>query len=600
MPKADLVRSSLLVLLLIVSTGCRAKAFQQTPVKWPLTERETCASGSWPIDGRCIPAETAFTAVNGQTYWVDQRNPLSDDRNPGTVDQPWRTISRATSVLQPGDAVLIRAGVYRESIRPRVGGRDAGHRVTYAAYPGDEVIISGADVTDSAEWVRTANGWRRIWTGPAMPTYSNEESIVMRREMVIADGEVLTAVSHRNALEPGSFYVEGTPSAQEAIVARFPDDRAPSEVGVIELAHRTHLFQPTGRDPYPDCGDSGTPGWLHIVGITFKHASNRAQWGAFCAGSRGSLIEDVTVEWTNGAGIDASGDSHVFSRTSASHNGQIGFVASCRNCLFEDTAAIGNNWKGYDMFWEAGGGKWSYTTNSTIRRHHAANNHGPGIWLDGYNTENVVEHCLVESNEMAGIMLEMETRETLIQHNTIRQTSWMGYSGSGILSQAASRNIIVHNTILENEGTGLWIRQDPSHRASDGYNIVYNNVLVRNAWTQEKEAREVTVEGEAIADVRTNSFGGNLYGRHASNDLRTSVFFVPADPSEVAGFRGVDLGRWEELTGERGAALIDSPPGRLAEQIELYTPVSLQAVPLWMRMFEERIRIGMRPGANWD
>jgi parallel beta-helix repeat protein len=303
------------------------------------------------------------------------------------------------------------------------------------------------------------------------------------------------------------------------------------------------LFDPIGDDPYSDCSDPTAPGWLRIVGLTLRHAANRAQWGALCAGSEGSLVEDVRVEWTIGMGVDGSGSRHVFRGVKSDFNGQAGWGASCSSCIFEDGTAVGNNWRGHDLFWEAGGGKWNDTHNTVIRRFTAIANDGPGIWLDGQNSDNTIEDCVVEGNEGAGIMLELETTRTLVQNNVVRRTRWREWTGTGILSQAANRNVLLHNTVVENEGTGIWIRLDPLRRAPEGGNAIVNNWVVGNAAGSENEAREISVEGEDVASVRSNRMEGNAYGRPSGNSVLRSTFFAVPSPDGTS-FRSSDLDAW--------------------------------------------------------
>ena len=492
--------------------------------------------------------------AGGTRYVVDQRHPAASDGNPGTVDRPWRTIHRATGpdVLRPGDAVVIRGGVYRESVRPRVGGTGPAARVTYAAWPGEAVVVTGADLAADG-WTQTRDGdWRRAWSGPGLETYSDEHAF--RRELVVAGGRVLRPVAERGRLAPGRFWAEGPDHAPAAVVVRLPGGATPSQAEV-EIAHRTRLFWPEGPTPDPECGAAGTPGWLRVVGITFRHASNRAQWAAFCAGSSGGLVEDVAVEWTNGLGIDVTGRGHVFRQSRADLNGQMGWGGSCVGCLIEDGAAVGNNWRGHDPFWEAGGAKWTETSGTVVRRFYAAHNGGPGIWLDIDNVGNTVEGSLVVGNRVAGILLEYRTTETLVQHNVVAQTRWRSWSGAGILSQAASRNAYAHNTVVENQGTGLWLRLDPDRRAADGGNAVSDNVIVGNA-AGGPEAREVSVEGLDPGHVRTTSFVGNAVGRLGAGTFRSSFYVYPAPSVSEAGFRGESVGVWERLTGARDTRLV--------------------------------------------
>jgi hypothetical protein len=57
-----------------------------------------------------------------KTYYVDGSSNKSDDRGPGSLKRPFRTIGKAAEVLKPGERVVIATGTYRESVRPARGG----------------------------------------------------------------------------------------------------------------------------------------------------------------------------------------------------------------------------------------------------------------------------------------------------------------------------------------------------------------------------------------------------------------------------------------------------------------------------------------------
>ncbi|WP_412067932.1 NosD domain-containing protein [Rubrivirga sp. IMCC43871] len=539
----------LFLLAALALTACGDPAEAARPSTWSEPVPPACPPGEWDAGEGCGPAATVFSPT-GATLFVDRASPAASDRGPGTEARPFRTISRAAEAVRPGDAVVIRAGVYRESIRPRIGGSSSRSRVTFAAYPGETVVVSGADVADSG-WTRTAGGdWRLPWAYGPLRTYSDDPAF--RREMLVVGGRVQRPVAGRAELAPGRFLREGSDNAPTALVARLPLAR--SGDGGIEVGVRTRLFWPSGPDDSADCGDPSTPGWFRVVGLTFRYATNRAQWGAVCAGSVGGLFEDVTVEWTNGRGIDVSGREHTFRRTRADLNGQIGWGGACASCLFDETAAVGNNWKGHDPYWEAGGGKWHHTTDTVFRRHYSAHNDGPGIWLDGDNTSNTIEGALSVSDQVAGIMLELRTTGTLVQHSVVARTRWRAWSGSGVLSQAASRNVFSHNTFTENGGTGLWLRRDPDRRASDGDNLVANNWIVDNAASGE-EAREVQVEADTPAMIRSTRFVSNVYGR-LGDGLYRSTFFARPVPALAADFRSEDVLEWARITGAEQDRLV--------------------------------------------
>src|SRR6187551_1145771 len=66
-----------------------------------------------------------------RTYHVDGSAPRADDRGPGTLERPFRTIGQAAEVLQPGERVVIAAGTYRECIRPARGGTAPDRMISY-------------------------------------------------------------------------------------------------------------------------------------------------------------------------------------------------------------------------------------------------------------------------------------------------------------------------------------------------------------------------------------------------------------------------------------------------------------------------------------
>jgi len=57
-----------------------------------------------------------------KTYYVKQQHPNASDDNPGTEEQPFKTINKSAQVLMPGERVVIGEGVYKEFVRPIRGG----------------------------------------------------------------------------------------------------------------------------------------------------------------------------------------------------------------------------------------------------------------------------------------------------------------------------------------------------------------------------------------------------------------------------------------------------------------------------------------------
>ncbi len=69
-----------------------------------------------------------------------------NDANDGTSARPYKTISAAALVAQPGDVITVHKGTYRERVTPPRGGESDAKRIVYQAAPGEEVVIKGSEV----------------------------------------------------------------------------------------------------------------------------------------------------------------------------------------------------------------------------------------------------------------------------------------------------------------------------------------------------------------------------------------------------------------------------------------------------------------------
>ena len=107
--------------------------------------------------GMVAPANAADpTAPNGRVIYVAKNG---NDNNAGTTTAPYLTINRAAQLAQPGDTVVVRAGLYRETVKPARGGTDETHRITYTTARDGDVVIKGSEEVNT--WVQhSGNVWR--------------------------------------------------------------------------------------------------------------------------------------------------------------------------------------------------------------------------------------------------------------------------------------------------------------------------------------------------------------------------------------------------------------------------------------------------------
>jgi hypothetical protein len=109
-----------------------------------------------------VPAKTSMLALLAYaacanehgfpaTYVVDQSAPGAADINPGTEEQPFKTIQHAADISEPGDLVFVMAGGYAERVAVRTSGAE-GKPITLRAVPRHSAVVAGFDL--KANYVR--------------------------------------------------------------------------------------------------------------------------------------------------------------------------------------------------------------------------------------------------------------------------------------------------------------------------------------------------------------------------------------------------------------------------------------------------------------
>ena len=129
-----------------------------------------------------LPALSAESRA-GNVYVSPQGNDAWSGRlaapNADKTDGPVRTLKRAAGLVTPGEACLLREGVYAETLRPARGGT-AGKSITFGNYRGERAVVSGADPV--AGWQKAEGG---VWTAPV-------DWDLKDGNQVFADGAMLT------------------------------------------------------------------------------------------------------------------------------------------------------------------------------------------------------------------------------------------------------------------------------------------------------------------------------------------------------------------------------------------------------------------------
>ncbi|MHB9032110.1 MAG: right-handed parallel beta-helix repeat-containing protein [Anaerolineae bacterium] len=528
-----------------------------------------------------------------RTYYVNNQHPAAADDNPGTEERPFRSISRAAELLQPGERVVIAGGVYRESVHPASGGTSPEAMISYEAAPGAEVIVKGSIILEgnwqpSDQWnLRREHaqpaGRPRIWQlrldGALFGGYNpfgmlnmmpdttffggkNIAHYILRRGMLFCDGVKLEQVNLPYQLGEGTgrFWCEHNGLT---LHVRFPDDADPAGHTIEATAHE-QVFAPL--EPFL--------GYIRVKGLTLEHAANAypvPQRGLVSA-YRGHhwIIENCTIQYANSIGLDLGNEDwhHVKPPAVFSHH----IVRGCtiRHCRMNAVAAImGRNLLIEDNLFEhigfplannhaeAAGVKVHEQQGMLFRRNVIRHIEScPGLWLDWDNA-----NCRVSSNvisDVSGYMhfgavhLECNHGPTWVDNNifwdirggdgwewVVDNYKQVEREGSGICLRGMDHCLIAHNLFGACSNTAIWPVHVPYRmmhgRGGTSRDIQFMNNIVHACG-----------QGGVAFDNEHNQAQGNLYSCLPDGALQV----LHPEPLSL------DLPAWRECLGfdEQGLA----------------------------------------------
>ena len=461
-------------------------------------------------DGTPFPLwedETDYRKV----HYVDQQHPDAADDNPGTEEEPFLTIQAAAEVVEPGEKVLIKSGIYREWIRPRRGGTGADGMISFEAAPGAEAVIRGSDELN-ATWTNSEGRSVSVWTADlpdgffqgdhpfAVVNTTDEDFENMRwargerglvphtlpRAMVFQDGRRLTQLGTLEELPraAGAFWID----TERRTLHINPFDRRNPGSCKIEATARQFLLNPQVKGL----------GYIRIKGLTFEHAGNgfiRSGHGAVTTwGGHHWIIEDNTLSHMNSTAIEmgiltqegpGAEDWPELEKTVGDHLVRRNHVHDCGTGGIQGTAVarslVADNhihdcgWQEVEHIWETAGIKILLTLDCAVQGNHIHDCYAcTGIWIDCGNRNSRVSRNLVHDIAAinGGIFFEASNALNLVDHNIVYDVD-----GSGFHLHDCDRVLVAHNLIHHCSSAAVHLTKN---QGRDRVGVCKNNRIINN------------------------------------------------------------------------------------------------------------------------
>lgn len=338
------------------------------------------------------------------------------DTNPGTIELPFKSLARAVQAARAGHVVLLRGGVYRETLTPSFSG-EPDNPITFAGYPGEEAIISGFDSVTG--WEAGANG---VFHAP-VPTAPLHH--------VLIDGE-------------------------SAIEARWPNHSSwevlRSPYGTVDTTSNSGAVA-AGRDTVTDAGlPTGMPAdWLDGAKIAYKDwfrawSSGIKTVTAFNPASK-SITMDGMIQYSDAGRYLTDSDAFRYELY-----GSRGLIDADREWAYVSNAGL--------LYLKTPGGKHAadFLIETPVRTATVNLN-----WRSHIRVENItLVGGSIQSNERTSrciinnIRMRYATGESRLYGiaNEISDSEIVD-SLNGIISITGTRHRFVNNRVRENAGRGL-------------------------------------------------------------------------------------------------------------------------------------------------
>ena len=386
------------------------------------------------------------------------------DENPGTEARPFKTISDAAKVAEPGDTITVHEGVYRERINPPRGGNSDTKRIVYQAAEGDEVVIKGSEIVKG--WKKRQNDtWQVIIPNSFFSEFNPFDDLIRGDWFIRQDRDHHTGAVYLN----GHWLAEA--AKQEGVFRAVEND--PLWFAVVDDTNTTIWAQFKGVDPnledveinvrqsvfYPE--EAGR-NYITVRGFTLEHAAT--PWAPPTAEqigligshwSKGWIIEDNVIRYSISACVTLGKHGDKFDNTSA--DAAVGYVETIKR-------GLANGWSKKNI------------GHHVVRRNHISNCEQAGIvgslgaifsTVSDNTIHDIHVRRLFSGHEMAGIKFHGAV-DTLISNNHIYRTS------RGIWLDWMSQGTRVTSNLLHDNGP----REDIFVEVNHGPFVIDNNILL--------------------------------------------------------------------------------------------------------------------------
>lgn len=414
-----------------------------------------------------------------ETIWV---SPSGADTNNGSSAAPLRTLTAAVAAASSGDRIVLRGGMYHESVRID----DESLAITSA--PGERAVFDGA--VQIASFVADGDDWSTRWSTrftvrTGAPVQASQPA-AGHPDQVFVDGAPLSEVLTRDAVVPGTFFRD-----------------VPRDLLVIGDDPAGHLVEASDL-PWAFYFDDADGSSLTNVTVR-RYATPADDMAAVRAYSDDMSVRGLISELNAHSGLSVIGAHVSVSWSVLRDNGYIGMHAHLADDItLYRSEIVGNNRQGFDPKHSAAGVKITTSDGITLRDNVVSGNAGPGLWTDLTAAHVTVVGNLVRSNARSGIQIEL-----------------------------SGQVVVADNVVVDSGESGVWVLE------SNDVEVWHNHLArnLRDVWVEDGPRTSSEATADATWDVERVRVVGNVFADARGGEALLNV----DDWTERRGAESMDV-----------------------------------------------------------
>ena len=378
------------------------------------------------------------------TFYVDNSGTSCSNAGPGTEAQPYCTISAAVAAQGgPGTSIIVKPGIYRESVTVTTSGSASDPFVIQADSPG--VVVDGADDFSGASQ----------WTPSSGAVYL-AAGVTWSPLQVFVDGAGLVAsTASPSSLPPNSFtYVSG-----QGLYVNIGGDSPGNHTTLV--GHRLYGIHLTGAS------------YVTILGFHVTRVENK---GVYLENaSSNGIVRGNQVDFAYRYGIAANGCPGVLIEQNVvadNRDNGIALTAGSNGCTVQDNECARNAVAGA---FHLGSGIYLYgVSGNLIQRNRAHDNADEGLDFDTGANNNLSIQNLAWNNQDHGFDNFRATGNVHIGDLAVGNL-YDGFAIDGNATGTQLYDCIAIDNGLPTNRFDLWVDQNSTAGFASDYNIFWNS-----------------------------------------------------------------------------------------------------------------------------